>query len=139
MKNALLAFFVVPLLTVPAFAGSLSAGDKLMIVAEDVGVGVGNVGVGVGVRHRHRDRGDLYMSTRHRHTMTIAARISTARRRPMTHRSEQFDTDLGSAGRKLVSAAQALPLAPASLAQPPKPLTAPALDMPDQVLELLRR
>ena len=76
MKNALLAFFVVPLLTVPAFAGSLSAGDKPIIVAEDVGVEVGNVGigVGVGVRHRHRDHGDLYrdhgdlyMSTRHRH------------------------------------------------------------------------
>ena len=60
MKNALLAFFVVPLLTVPAFAGSLSAGDKPMIVAEDVGVEVGNVGVGVGVRHRHHhdDRHD---------------------------------------------------------------------------------
>jgi hypothetical protein len=67
MKNALLAFFVVPLLTVPAFAGSLSAGDKPMIVAEEVGVEVGNVGVSVGVRHRHRDHGDLYMSTRHRH------------------------------------------------------------------------
>ena len=68
MKNSLLALFVVPLLTVPAFAGSLSAGDKPMIVAEDVGVEVGNVGVGVGVgeRHRHRDHGDLYMSTRHR-------------------------------------------------------------------------
>ena len=65
MKNALLAFFVVPLLTVPAFAGSLSAGDKPMIVAEDVGVEVGNVGVGV--RHRHRDHGGLYMFTRHRH------------------------------------------------------------------------
>ena len=69
MKNALLALFVVPLLTVPAFAGSLGAGDKPMIVAEGVGVQVGNVGVGVGVdvRHRHRDHGDLYMSTRHRH------------------------------------------------------------------------
>ena len=67
MKNALLALFVVPLLTVPAFAGSLSAGDKPMIVAEEVGVEVGNVGVGVGERHRHRDHGDLYMSTRHRH------------------------------------------------------------------------
>ena len=67
MKNALLAFFVVPLLTAPALAGSLSAGDKPMIVAEDVGVEVGNVGVGVGVRHRHRDHGDLYMYTRHRH------------------------------------------------------------------------
>ncbi len=74
MKNALLALFVVPLLTVPAFAGSLSAGDKPMIVAKDVGVEVGNIGVGIGVRHRHRghgdlyrDHGDLYMSTRHRH------------------------------------------------------------------------
>ena len=66
MKNALLALFVVPLLTVPAFAGALSAGDKPMIVAEDVGVEVGNVGIGVGERHRHRDHGDLYMSTRHR-------------------------------------------------------------------------
>ena len=74
MKNVLLALFVAPLLTVPAFAGSLSADDKPMIVAEDVGVEVGNIGVGVGVRHRHRDHddlyrdhGDLYMSTRHRH------------------------------------------------------------------------
>jgi hypothetical protein len=68
MKNALLALFVVPLLTMPAFAGSLSAGDKPMIVAEGVGVEVGNVGVGVGERHQHRDHGGgLYMSTRHRH------------------------------------------------------------------------
>lgn len=72
MKNALLAFFVVPLLTVPAFAGSLNAGDKPMIVAEDVGVEFGNIGVGVRHRHRdngdlYRDHGDLYMSTRHRH------------------------------------------------------------------------
>ena len=65
MKNVLLALFVVPILTVPAFAGSLSAGDKAIIVAEDVGVEVGNVGVGVGVGERHRHR-DLYMSTRHR-------------------------------------------------------------------------
>jgi hypothetical protein len=65
MKNVLLALFVVSLLTAPAFAGSLSAGDKPMIVAEDVGVEVGNVGVGE--RHRHRDHHDLYMSTRHRH------------------------------------------------------------------------
>ena len=64
MKNALLAIFVVPLLTMPAFAGSLSAGDKPMIVAEDVGVQVGPVGVGVGERPRHRDHGALYMSTR---------------------------------------------------------------------------
>ena len=69
MKNALIALFVVPLLTIPAFTSSASAGDKPIIVAEVVGVGVGNVGVGVGVgvRHRHRDHGDLYMSTRHRH------------------------------------------------------------------------
>ena len=74
MKNALLALFVVPLLTMPAFASSLSAVDKPLIVAEDVGVEVGNVGIGVGERHRHRDHGDLdrdhgdlYMSTRHRH------------------------------------------------------------------------
>jgi hypothetical protein len=67
MKNALLALFVVPLLAMPAFAGSLSAGDKPMIVAEGVGVEVGNVGVGVGVRHHRRDHGDMYMSTRHHH------------------------------------------------------------------------
>jgi hypothetical protein len=67
MKNPLLALFVVPLLAVPAFAGSSTAGDKPIIVAEDVGVEVGNVGVGVGERHRHRDHGDLYLSTRHRH------------------------------------------------------------------------
>jgi len=65
MKNALFALFVVPLLTVPAFAASWS--DKPIIVAENVGVEVGNVGVGVGARHRHRDHGDLYMSTRQRH------------------------------------------------------------------------
>jgi hypothetical protein len=63
MKNALLALFVVPLLTMPAFAGSLTVGDKPMVVAENVEVGV----VGVGERHRHRDHGDLYLSTRHRH------------------------------------------------------------------------
>ena len=64
MKNVLLALFVVPLLTMPAFAGSLNAGDKPTVVAENVEVGVGPVGVGVGVGHRHRDHGDLYMSTR---------------------------------------------------------------------------
>ena len=64
MKNALLALSVVPFLTVPALAGSLSAGE--MVVAENVEVGVGPVGVDVGVGHRHRDHGDLYMSTRHR-------------------------------------------------------------------------
>jgi hypothetical protein len=38
MKNALLAIFVVPLLTMPAFAGALNAGDKPTVVAENVGV-----------------------------------------------------------------------------------------------------
>jgi hypothetical protein len=64
MKNALLALFVVPLLTMPAFAGALNAGDKPTVVAENVEVGVGPVGVGVSVRDRHRDHGNLYMSTR---------------------------------------------------------------------------
>ncbi len=67
MKNALLALFIVPLLAGPAFAGSLSASDKPMIVAEEVGVEVGNVGVGVGEPQRHRDHDNLYMTTRHRH------------------------------------------------------------------------
>jgi len=66
MKNTLLALFVVPLLTMPAFAGSLTTGDKPMVVAETVEVGVG--GVGVGDRHRHRDHRALYMSAQgHRH------------------------------------------------------------------------
>ena len=65
MKNVFLAPFVVPVLTVPAFAGALSGGDKPPIVEEDVEVEVGNV-VGVGERHRHRDQGHLYMSTPHR-------------------------------------------------------------------------
>jgi hypothetical protein len=60
MKNALLALFVVPLLTVPAFAGSSGAGDKPTVVADAVVVGVGPVGD----RHRHRDHHALYMSTR---------------------------------------------------------------------------
>jgi hypothetical protein len=54
MKNAMLALFLVSVLTMPAIAGSLNAGDKPMVVAEGVEVGVGGVGVGVGVRHRHR-------------------------------------------------------------------------------------
>jgi hypothetical protein len=60
MKNAVFALFLVPLLTMPAFAGSLSVGDKPMIIAE-------NVDVGVGERHRHRDHDRLYMSTRRHH------------------------------------------------------------------------
>ena len=67
MKNAVFALFLVPLLTMPAFAGSLSVGDKPMIIAENVEVGVGGVEVGVGERHRHRDQGRLYMSTRGHH------------------------------------------------------------------------
>ena len=55
MRNALLALFAVPFLTMPAFAGSSNAGDKPTIVAENVEVGVGPVGVDVGDRHRHRD------------------------------------------------------------------------------------
>jgi len=51
MKNAVFALFLVPLLTMPAFAGSLNVGDKPMVVAEVAG----GVGVGVGERHRHRD------------------------------------------------------------------------------------
>jgi hypothetical protein len=72
MKNALLALSVVPFLMVPAFAGSLSAGDKPMVVAENVEVGVGPVGVGVGIGHRHRDHGARDIAT----TMTIATTIA---------------------------------------------------------------
>jgi hypothetical protein len=68
MKHVLIALFIVPLLTVPAFAGSLSAGDKPMIVAEDVGVEVGNVGVEVG--------NAITITI----IMTIAGKIPTARR-----------------------------------------------------------
>jgi hypothetical protein len=66
MKNALLALFVVPLLTMPAFAGSSNVGDKPMVVAEGADVRVG-VGVGIGDRHRHRDHARLYMSNRGHH------------------------------------------------------------------------
>ena len=65
MKNALLALVVVPFLTMPALAGSLSGGE--MIVAEEVGVQVGPVGVGVGERHRHRDHRDHRDRHRHHH------------------------------------------------------------------------
>lgn len=64
MKNVMLALFVVPFLSLPAFAGALNAGDKATVVAENVEVGVGGVAVGVGERNRHRDHRDLYMSTR---------------------------------------------------------------------------
>ena len=69
MKNAVFALFLVPLLTMPAFAGSLNVGDKPMVVAEIAG----GVGVGVGERHRHRDHAGLYMTDRgHHHHLTIA-------------------------------------------------------------------
>jgi hypothetical protein len=69
MKNALLASFLVPLLTMPAFAASSAASDKPMVVAEDVGVNVGGVGVGVGVgdRHRHRDHAVVLNREHHHH------------------------------------------------------------------------
>ena len=57
MKNAMLALFLVSVLTMPAIAGSLNVGDKPMVVAEAVEVGIGDVGVGVGVRHRHQHHG----------------------------------------------------------------------------------
>ena len=44
MKNVVFALFLVPLLTMPAFAGSLNVSDKPMVVAEVAG----GVGVGVG-------------------------------------------------------------------------------------------
>jgi len=64
MKNAVFALFLVPLLTMPAFAGSLNVGDKPIVVAENVNVRIGGVGVGGGERHRYRDHGGLYMSAR---------------------------------------------------------------------------
>lgn len=67
MKNSVFALLLVPLLTMPAFAGSLSVGDKPMVVAEGADVRIGGVGVGVGERHRHRDHAGLYMSDREHH------------------------------------------------------------------------
>jgi hypothetical protein len=52
MKKILLTIFLVPVLAVPAFAGSSNAGDKPMVVAE--AVEIGGVGVGVGGHHRYR-------------------------------------------------------------------------------------
>jgi hypothetical protein len=57
----------MPLLTMPAFAGSLNVGDKPMVVAEGADVRIGGVGVGVGERHRHRDHAGLYMTDRGHH------------------------------------------------------------------------
>ena len=50
MKNAVFALFLVPLLTMPAFAGSLNVGDKPMVVAEVADGGsegsVSDIGIG---------------------------------------------------------------------------------------------
>ena len=62
MKYAVFGLFLVPILTMPAFAGSLNVGDKPIVVAEDVDVRIGGVGVAVGESHRHRDTNGLYMS-----------------------------------------------------------------------------
>ena len=67
MKNAVFALFLVPLLTMPAFAGSLNVGDKPMVLAEGADVRIGGVGVEVGERHRHRDHAGLYMTDRGHH------------------------------------------------------------------------
>ena len=67
MKNAVFALFLVPFLTMPAFAGSLNVADKPLVVAEGADVRIGGVGVVVGERHRHRDDAGLYMSERGRH------------------------------------------------------------------------
>jgi hypothetical protein len=73
MKNAVFALFLVPLLTMPAFAGSLNVGDKPIVVAENVNVRIGGVGIGVGERHRYRDHG-LYMGARETHGLYMSAR-----------------------------------------------------------------
>ena len=67
MKSALLALFLVPVLTMPAFTASLNTGDKPMVVAEGVSVDVGGVGIGVGNRHRHRDHAAVLDRERHDH------------------------------------------------------------------------
>jgi hypothetical protein len=69
MKTAVFALFLVPLLTMPVFAGSLKVGDKPMVVAEGADVRIGGVRVGIGERHRHRDHSGagLYMSDRGYH------------------------------------------------------------------------
>ena len=66
MKIAVFALFLVPLLTMPAFAGSLNVGDKPMVFAEGADVRIGGVRVGVGERHRHQDHPGvgLYMTDR---------------------------------------------------------------------------
>jgi hypothetical protein len=69
MKNALFALFLVPLLTLPAYAGSLNVGDKPIVVAEAVDVRIGGGGVGVGERHRHREHTGLRMNDRGHHQL----------------------------------------------------------------------
>jgi hypothetical protein len=71
MKNAVFSLFLIPLLAMPAFAGSLNIGDKPMVVAEGAEVRLSGVRVGFGERHRPRDHSGagLYMTDRgyHRH------------------------------------------------------------------------
>ncbi len=67
MKNAVFSLFLVPILTMPAFAGSLNVGDKPIVVAEDVDVRIGGVGLAVGEPHRHRGTTGIYMSDRDHH------------------------------------------------------------------------
>jgi hypothetical protein len=71
MKNAVFALFLVPLLTMPAFAGSSNVGDKPIVVAENVNVRIG--GVGVGERHRYRDHGP-YVGARETRGLYMSAR-----------------------------------------------------------------
>jgi hypothetical protein len=69
MNTAMFALFLVSLLTIPAFAGSLNVGDKPMVFAEGADVRIGGVGVGVGERHRRRAHlgAGLYMTNRGHH------------------------------------------------------------------------
>ena len=81
MKNITLAIFLVPFLAMPAFAGSSSAGDKPMVVADNVEVGVGGVGVGVGDRHRHHD--EYAFTTTITMTTAIDRRIARKKAQPI--------------------------------------------------------
>ena len=75
-EECCVAFFIVPLLTMPAFAGSSNVGDKRIVVAEGAEVGIGGAGVGVGERHRYRNRTGLYMSERgHHYPVTITTTV----------------------------------------------------------------
>jgi hypothetical protein len=69
MQKAMLALFLVSLLTMPAFAGSLNVGDKPIVLAEGADVRIGGVGVGVGGRHQYRAHAGLYMSARGHHRL----------------------------------------------------------------------